>query len=153
MLQKFNNSVFAILKHAFPEHEWYPWKFSRSPTGSWAELSTKFAGGDEEAVRTIRIFIQDLAKELNVKKLSHWYKVIEQKRLKHRFSEQLKHFQGGLLGILRQLYPDHNWRIKRPEAVPRSVIVQRRLTQLTDELLEVRREVKPNLEFKCHSKS
>jgi hypothetical protein len=64
LLKKYDGLISYLLSSIYPEYEWLPWKFAVvSPRNYW------------EDIRNRRKFTDWAAKELNVKKMSDWYKV------------------------------------------------------------------------------
>ena len=64
MLQKkYNNSPINLLSSVYPEYEWLPWKFEKSPNHFWEDVNNK------------RKFMDWAGKQLNIKDMSDWYKV------------------------------------------------------------------------------
>ena len=54
-----------LLSAAFPEYEWLPWKFNKCPRNFWDDLKNQ------------RKFMDWAGKELGIKEMSDWYKVME----------------------------------------------------------------------------
>jgi hypothetical protein len=46
-----------------PEHEWLPWKFDKSPNNIWDNVNNQ------------RKFMDWVAKQFNINKMSDWYSV------------------------------------------------------------------------------
>jgi hypothetical protein len=47
----------------FPDYNWLPWKFEKSPQGFWENSENR------------KKFMNWAAKELNIKEMKDWYKV------------------------------------------------------------------------------
>jgi hypothetical protein len=60
---KYNGSISALLLEVYPEYDWLPWKFAKSPHD--------FLGDQKNQ----RKFLDWAAKELNIKDMSDWYNV------------------------------------------------------------------------------
>jgi hypothetical protein len=60
---KYNSSPIKLLSAVYPEYEWLPWKFDKSPANYW------------EDVKNQGKFVEWAAKQLNVNEMSDWYKV------------------------------------------------------------------------------
>jgi hypothetical protein len=56
-------TLLQLLSHAYPEHEWLPWKFSQTPKNYWEDVNNQ------------RKFMEWASKELNIKDMTDWYKV------------------------------------------------------------------------------
>ena len=54
-----------LLSAAFPEYEWLPWKFNKCPRNFWDDLKNQ------------RKFMDWAGKELGIKDMSDWYKVMQ----------------------------------------------------------------------------
>jgi hypothetical protein len=95
-VQKYG-SLFDALKKFYPQHNWDPLRFSRIPTGSWANENVQ------------REALESFAKEkFGVKELDDWYSVpIED--VKSRFGFIQSYYNGSLFEALKKLYPYHNW--------------------------------------------
>jgi hypothetical protein len=63
VLWKHNNSLALALSKVYPEYEWLPWKFEKSPNKYWDNKENQ------------KFFMNWLAKQLNIKELNDWYKV------------------------------------------------------------------------------
>jgi hypothetical protein len=63
LLKKYGSSPFVLLSNIFPEHEWFPWKFSKIPRNTWQDP------------KNIRDFLNWAEKALRIKDPSDWYKV------------------------------------------------------------------------------
>ena len=49
----------------YPAYDWFPWKFSRSPVHFWNEVNNQ------------RRFMDWAGKELQIKEMSDWYKIMK----------------------------------------------------------------------------
>jgi hypothetical protein len=98
----------ALLSLAFPEVAWQPWRFEPVPRGLWAHESH------------VRAYVRWLEGVLGVQERSDWYRVAYA-HVARRHGAALLQRHGGLLGLLRRVYPDYAWRAARfrPEALER----------------------------------
>jgi hypothetical protein len=104
------NTPILFLKSVYPEYDWLPWKFDKTPTFYWDDVKNQ------------RKFLDWAAKELDIKEMGDWYKVTQKVR---KIQEQLPTFQdfakiGGtslLTGkynnspslLLSTVYPEYDW--------------------------------------------
>jgi hypothetical protein len=65
---KYNGSLALMLSTLYPEYDWLPWKFSKSPLNFW------------EDVKNQRKFMDWAGKQLRIKEMSDWYKVSQKVR-------------------------------------------------------------------------
>ena len=63
LLQVNGQSLYKTLCNVFPEYEWLPWRFGKTPNHFW---------GEEENQKK---FVEWAGKELGIKEMSDWYKV------------------------------------------------------------------------------
>jgi hypothetical protein len=110
LLKKYNNSPWQVLETAYPEYEWLPWKFSRTPKNTW------------KSDKMVKKFFNWAGKQLGIKEPSDWYKMTTRVTMAtlstdfqdiHALGFTLGH-QGNL--SLQQLlsiaYPDEKWDFK-----------------------------------------
>jgi hypothetical protein len=62
LFHKFNKSPSALLSSVFPNYEWSPLKFNKFPH-KWGSTTYQ------------RLMLNNIAKQLNIKEVSDWYKV------------------------------------------------------------------------------
>jgi hypothetical protein len=60
---KHSGSPYSLLSEVYPEFDWLPWKFVKSPTNSW------------EIKKIQNKFLEYATEKLNIKESSDWYKV------------------------------------------------------------------------------
>ena len=63
LLKSYNGSIYNIVVDIFPEKKWIPWKFSREHFSD---------------PKTWRLFLDSVAKQLNIKEMKDWYSVKEE---------------------------------------------------------------------------
>jgi hypothetical protein len=101
-----HGSLQHTLKKLYPQHNWDPLRFSRVPSGYWA---------DENAQRDA---LERFGREhLGVKELDDWY-TVKTKKIVSELSFINKHYNGSLYSALKKLYPQHNWDPSRFSRVP-----------------------------------
>lgn len=100
ILAKYENSHCRAIQALHPEHEWHMWRFFRAPRMFWhsADNQRKFMGWLEES--------------LGFQSKEDWYK-IQVKDIESRGGKQLVERYGSVLELVRSVYPEHDWQIKR----------------------------------------
>ena len=56
-------SVYKLVSSVYPEYEWLPWRFHKTPANYWTDVKNQ------------RKFMDWAGKELGIKDMSDWYKV------------------------------------------------------------------------------
>jgi hypothetical protein len=110
LTEKYNNSMFQLLSSVYPDVNWLPWKFERGPKNMWNDLSVQ------------RQFLDSVAKQLNIKEMSDWYKIsVQVKAISYLFprivKEMAKHGCTSLLikynhspyKVLTSVYNQYDW--------------------------------------------
>ncbi len=69
LLKSYDGSLADMLAATYPEHEWLPWKFPKSPNGFWHNLKNQ------------KLFLDWAQKELNYQKMEDWYKITEKVKI------------------------------------------------------------------------
>lgn len=57
------SSPYLLLKAVYPDYEWLPWKFTKSPSKLWDDPNNQFK------------FIKWAENQLKVEKVSDWYNI------------------------------------------------------------------------------
>ena len=90
-----NSSLYKVLSSVYPEYEWLPWKFSKSP--KFSKDSAKF--------------VEMAGDELGIKEMNDWYKIKKEqiKAVKggEEFLQGFKRFS--LCHLLNSVYPEKLW--------------------------------------------
>jgi hypothetical protein len=63
LLEKYHGSLYMMLSSIYPEYDWLPWKFEKTPQNYW---------GDTENQRK---YLDWAATQLGIKDPSDWYSV------------------------------------------------------------------------------
>jgi hypothetical protein len=63
---KHNSSPSQLLSSVYPEYDWLPWKFDKSPQGFWSDVKNQ------------RKFMEWAAKELKITEMNDWYHISNQ---------------------------------------------------------------------------
>ena len=58
-----NMSLVKLLSSVYPDYEWLPWKFSKSPKNMWEDATSQ------------KKFLQWVGNELKIKEMKDWYNV------------------------------------------------------------------------------
>ena len=66
ILSRHDNNMSKLLSSVFPEYEWLPWRFQNR----------------EVKPNELKLFLESIAKELNVNEMQDWYKVKEEVKIK-----------------------------------------------------------------------
>lgn len=97
----FNNSIAAVVAAAYPEHEFLPWKFSRTENHFWAASENR------------RQFLDWAATALNVKNGEDWYRISSADLVAVGGKALLALHGGSLARTIIGNYPEHNWSTER----------------------------------------
>lgn len=98
--EQYNGSPSKVLQKVYPEHQWMPWRFNKTPNGYWQYVSQ-----DRQEQKRI---VDWLGEQLCVTTLDDWYRIsLSQVR-------ELASFGGlsssaALAQILSSVYPWHPW--------------------------------------------
>lgn len=99
-----------VLQLVYPNHDWKPWMFTRSPTHFWNDIKNQ------------RRFCDHITAELKMNDLNDWYKVSIADVVNRGGAGFLKLYNGSLIrGIdvlinvhfvtgLQAVYPEHPWK-------------------------------------------
>jgi len=63
LIHKFNGSVISLVRSAFPDHKWLPWKFVQLPKDFWTNR------------QNVAEYMEWLAKKLDIQSMDQWYNV------------------------------------------------------------------------------
>jgi len=74
-LAKYGHSPSEVIMSCFPNHEWHPWKFERTPKHWWKRIAQNFKLGDANAIRMVAVYIDELACIHGVSKRSDWARI------------------------------------------------------------------------------
>ena len=96
----YKGSPALLLPAVYPEYNWLPWKFFKTPKNYWNDDLNKIK------------FVHYLAKALNINNLEDWYNVTTKDLRKHGASTLLFH-DITLPKLLAIAYPDYKWEAYR----------------------------------------
>jgi hypothetical protein len=98
LLQMHGRSLARLLSVIYPEYQWLPWRFDKSPQGLWENIDNQ------------KKFVDSMATELKIQSPIDWYNVTK---------EKIKSFKGGhgilracdnsLYKLLTHVYPEYSW--------------------------------------------
>lgn len=96
ILQRYKGSLAALLQAVYTDYEWTPWNFTRTPvaTSSDPDVLQKAISSAETA--------------LNIEKREDWYRVSAAQLDALGISSIFKR-HGGLVNVLKKVYPDQQW--------------------------------------------
>lgn len=94
LLEVYKGSIYHMLKHLLPQHQWLQWRF---PTHDWFSQ-----------IENQREVLEWLSKELGITQLHQWYKV-SYNAVSSRCSSLLIQYDGSLSRMLMTLHPDYPW--------------------------------------------
>jgi hypothetical protein len=93
----------------YPEHQWEQWKFTKAPRGWWKDTANH------------KVFLDAVAKNLNLSSMEDWYSVQFSDIQEQGGSRLLVEFYSGLLRhALTAVYPHHQWLEWKFAQVPKS---------------------------------
>jgi hypothetical protein len=106
-----------LLHQIYPEYEWLPWRFEKVPNGYWDDINNQ------------KKYLTWVEKELNINKLSDWYKVSAKVIIYPGIARNKKDLTdlGSLLTIkynksivhfLSTFYPEQEWLPWKFEKIP-----------------------------------
>eukprot|EP01128_Nolandella_sp_AFSM9_P010607 TRINITY_DN7365_c0_g1_i1.p1 TRINITY_DN7365_c0_g1~~TRINITY_DN7365_c0_g1_i1.p1 ORF type:complete len:309 (+),score=42.29 TRINITY_DN7365_c0_g1_i1:27-953(+) len=96
LFHQYSSSPIKLLRATFPEKDWVPHKFPRTPKGYWNDLKNQEA------------FLKDLGDSLSVNFPKGWYQVTSETIQRYGGSGLLKRY-GTRYNLLRAVYPDIEW--------------------------------------------
>jgi hypothetical protein len=97
----FNDSVYDIVKSAFPQHDWLPWKFSYIPQSIWQR--------DPDLVNR---FFNYIGAKLKISSMDQWYGVTTND-VEHFGGSGILENLGSLVAALSAVFPSHSWKAWR----------------------------------------
>jgi len=96
-LSKYNNSLRSALSELLPLYHWIPWYFeSGVPDGFWEEASNT------------KNYLQWLAGELGITRMTDWY-LISTQQVCHLRGATLLNKTQGIRSLLMNYFPDYPW--------------------------------------------
>jgi hypothetical protein len=98
---KYRGSLINALNAVYPEHKWYPWRFTKVPVGHWHDVANR---------RALFRAIEDSIGITSNADLSKWYGVsISDMQNYGVMTVLLKYYEGTLHLALQDLHPDHKF--------------------------------------------
>jgi hypothetical protein len=95
---QFRGSPYLFISSVYPEHEWFPWKFTRTTIGYWS---------DEENHRK---YADWLFEDMGYKVPEDWYNIsVENIYEKHGRGLLQSRFRGSPYLFISSVYPEHEW--------------------------------------------
>lgn len=93
----FKMSVGNLVAHAYPEHHWIKWKFSRIGKHSWNDISLQ------------KEYLDWVFTMENMKSLEDWYNMSKKRLIELHGSSLLAVYDRSLYKALCRVYPNHQW--------------------------------------------
>ncbi len=97
LMNRFNASPVQLLEHIYPEHQWLPWLFNRSPSSTWKSDST------------INSYMMWLGQRLNYITMEDWYNISKNDLVNNHGGGLMDRFSGSPTKLLQYVYPEHQW--------------------------------------------
>ena len=97
LLNRYRGSMLQMLSAVYPEYKWEPWRFART--------SRSLLRNEVELSRAVK----ELSQSLDIKHPSDWYRVSKDE-LTAAGAAALLRQHGGLVGVLRVVYPNEAWK-------------------------------------------
>lgn len=107
LLKRYNQSVLAALKAVFPEYNWIPWKFERTPAKFWKDEQNH------------RLFFDWFASQYNITKPEDWYNIKLEDIVREGGSSLIQLYQKNLFVALSTIYPEHKFKAWKFFRIPR----------------------------------
>jgi len=102
LLTRYDYSLLGILSSLFPEHDWKPWLFGRTPKGFWDQPENR------------RRYMLWLGEQLGFRKIEDWYRVTSRDFQRHRGSTPLRsRHLGSIPAVLADAFPEYPWDLRR----------------------------------------
>lgn len=94
LIANFGASVCFLMKHYFPDHDWYEWRFSSVEEGFWDHLDN------------VRRYVLWLGERLGFKTAEDWLSLRAKHITQNQGSGVLKRFQWSPITMLKACFPD-----------------------------------------------
>ena len=97
ILHKFSHSPSDIVKFAYPEHEWVPWKFLKCQVHTWNDINTRHE------------YVVWLGKQLKYENMDDWYNITSECFQKHYGWSFIAIYNGSCFAFLNDNFPEKEW--------------------------------------------
>eukprot|EP01126_Amoeba_proteus_P038707 TRINITY_DN4047_c0_g4_i1.p1 TRINITY_DN4047_c0_g4~~TRINITY_DN4047_c0_g4_i1.p1 ORF type:complete len:306 (-),score=60.62 TRINITY_DN4047_c0_g4_i1:95-1012(-) len=97
----YNSSLINALREIYSHYSWYEWRFSKVPAGTYKNQEF------------IQKYLDYLARKMNIKVFSDWYRVNTLSVLRGGGGDSILKKNKGLPNILSWLFPYFPWNIKK----------------------------------------
>ena len=103
LLKLHKGSLYSLLKTVYPEFNWDPVKFAKTPQRYWASLTNQ------------RDFMDSVGRSLGFKEgnLAAWYNISNQTFIENGGKSLLNRFGSSLSALLAHVYPDFPWEVSK----------------------------------------
>jgi len=107
LINQKGNTLSSLIIDAYPEHDWHPWKFDKSPQGFWSSIGKGISSSDAKSLCMARQYLEELRERYGIEKVEGWAGFPIQK-LTSTDRDRVSHL-GNLDEVLRKVYPEINW--------------------------------------------
>lgn len=98
LARQFGESVYDILRSAFPKHDWQPWKFSYVPKAVWATPNLPAR------------FLSALGTKMKISSMEEWYQISAHEIEQNGGASLLEYYDSSVYETLSAAFPDHQWK-------------------------------------------
>ena len=115
LVHKHRDCPSELIQTVFPEHNWMPWRFARSPGYCFSSMNNR------------RLFIKWVTDRLDIHKLEDWYRI----SLRQLTNGLKPIFLGRncLVRVLESVHPDHPWKLQNWRTIKASQKVLLEITK------------------------
>eukprot|EP01118_Nematostelium_gracile_P008012 TRINITY_DN262_c0_g2_i2.p1 TRINITY_DN262_c0_g2~~TRINITY_DN262_c0_g2_i2.p1 ORF type:complete len:151 (-),score=29.45 TRINITY_DN262_c0_g2_i2:56-508(-) len=97
LLKLFQDSPSKLIVSVFPEHKWNLLHFHKAPRGTHHDGTLQ------------REIMDNIARELNIKKMQEWYHVTARQIDEKGGAILLKKYRGSIYKLINSSFPHHKW--------------------------------------------
>lgn len=115
LLFKYDNSPSKMITSLLNEHSWEIDKFTRRPKGYLGDLMKQ------------RNYLEDLGKELNIKKMEDWYRVSIAQIAEKRGQSLLMKYNKSPSKMITSIFSDHEWDMEKFAKMPKGYYMNEKL--------------------------
>eukprot|EP01118_Nematostelium_gracile_P007447 TRINITY_DN2432_c0_g2_i1.p1 TRINITY_DN2432_c0_g2~~TRINITY_DN2432_c0_g2_i1.p1 ORF type:complete len:326 (+),score=60.54 TRINITY_DN2432_c0_g2_i1:44-1021(+) len=109
LLNKYGNSPSTMLTSVLTEHRWDLRKFVNKPRQDWSTIQSH------------KMFLDRLAKQLNITKMEDWYNIGKAQILAHGGGGLLNRYHNSPSKMIISLFPNHIWRVQNFTYKPKGI--------------------------------
>ena len=101
LYRRFNGSILQMMRHFYPEHDWFEFRFSMAPKGYW------------DLHENLVEYMDWLGSKLGFKEMDDWYEVTVEDFNRNHGAAPLKMTGTSPSKIVIIAYPDYDWKEER----------------------------------------